>query len=102
MSKYDKSFKEEAIRLAVSSNQAIAKTAYDLGIKESTLYAWVSAVKDKSPAISNEDGNSTNLIEELNRLRLMNPLIFDCQKNYTRKHAVLTIVETLSSNHLVL
>ncbi|MGE3320435.1 MAG: transposase [Candidatus Berkiella sp.] len=71
MTKYDKSFKEEAIRLAVTSNQAIGKTAYDLGIKESTIYVWVSSAKDKS-SISKEDGNSTNLIEELNRLRKEN------------------------------
>lgn len=72
MSKYDKSFKEEAIRLALTSNQPIAKTAYDLGIKESTLYAWVSNAKDKAPTIADGNGNPANLIEELNRLRKEN------------------------------
>ncbi len=72
MSKYDKSFKEEAIRLALTSTQPIAKTAYDLGIKESTLYAWVSSAKDKAPTITDESGNPANLIEELNRLRKEN------------------------------
>ena len=72
MSKYDKSFKEEAIRLALTSTQPIAKTAYDLGIKESTLYAWVSSAKDKAPTIADENGNPANLIEELNRLRKEN------------------------------
>jgi transposase len=72
MSKYDKSFKEEAIRLAITSNQPISKTAYDLGIKESTLYNWVSYAKDKSPTIPDENGNPANLIEELNRLRKEN------------------------------
>lgn len=69
MSKHDKQFKEEAIRLAVTSPQPIAKTARDLGIKAATLYSWVSSAKDKSPVITEENGNQTNVIEELNRLR---------------------------------
>lgn len=72
MSKYDKPFKEEAIRLALTSPQPIAKTAYDLGIKESTLYSWVSQAKDKAPVVPDESGTPANLIEELNRLRKEN------------------------------
>jgi transposase len=69
MSKHEKQFKEEAIRLAITSPQSISKTARDLGIKEATLHNWVSAAKDKSPVITEENGNQTNVIEELNRLR---------------------------------
>lgn len=72
MTKYDKSFKEEAVRLALTSPQSIAKTARDLGIKEGLLYSWVSLEKDKSTIISDDTGNSTNLVEELNRLRKEN------------------------------
>jgi len=72
MRQHTKQFKEESIRLALTSPQAIAKTARDLGIKESTLYAWVSAAKDKAPVVSNEAGNHSNLIDELNRLRKEN------------------------------
>jgi transposase len=72
MSYKDKEFKKEAIRLALTSSQPIAKTARDLGIKESTLYSWVSTEKDKSPIISDDNGNQTNLIEELNHLRKEN------------------------------
>ena len=72
MSKYDKQFKEEAVRLALTSAQPIAKTARDLGITESSLYCWVSAAKDQSPVISDASGNQTNLVEELNRLRKEN------------------------------
>ena len=68
----DKEFKKEAIRLALTSSQPIAKTARDLGIKESTLYSWVSVEKDKSPIISDDKGNQKNLVEELNRLRKEN------------------------------
>lgn len=35
--KYEPTFREEAIRLALSSSESIAKTARDLGIKEGTL-----------------------------------------------------------------
>ena len=45
MSKYDKSFKEEAIRLALTSSKSISQTARDLGIKENTLYNWISRAK---------------------------------------------------------
>jgi transposase len=72
MSKYDKSFKEEAIRLALTSNQPITKTAYDLGIKATTLYSWVSHAKDKAPTIADESSNPANLIKELNHLRKEN------------------------------
>lgn len=72
MSKYEKEFREEAVRLALTSNQAIAKTARDLGIKENTLYTWVSAAKDESYDVSDKAGNQVNLVEELNRLRKEN------------------------------
>lgn len=72
MSKYDTAFKEEAIRLALTSPQGIAKTARDLKIKESTLYQWVSVAKSKSPIETNESGESINVVEELNRLRKEN------------------------------
>lgn len=72
MSQYDKSFKEEAIRLALTSAQPVAKTARDLGIKDTTLYYWIRQAKDKAPSVSDEKGNESNLVEELNRLRKEN------------------------------
>jgi transposase len=72
MSNKDKQFQEEAVRLALTSSQSIAKTARDLGINPSTLYSWIRAAKDKVPTISDATGNHTNLVEELNRLRKEN------------------------------
>ena len=72
MSKQGKEFKKEAVRLALTSPQPIAKTARDLGIKESTLYSWVSSEKDKASIVTDEKGQSKNLIEELNHLRKEN------------------------------
>lgn len=72
MSKYDKAFKDEAIRLALTTPQPLSKTARDLQIKEATLYSWVSQAKAKSPTIKDESGSQTNVLEELNRLRKEN------------------------------
>ncbi len=72
MSKYDKSFKEEAVRLALTSTQSISQTARDLGIKENTLYNWISVAKNKSSESTNENSSKVNLVEELNRLRKEN------------------------------
>ena len=44
----DKKFREEAVRLALSSPQPYAKTARDLGIKEASLYTWISQHKSKA------------------------------------------------------
>lgn len=70
MSKYDKSFKAEAIRLALTSSQPISKTARDLGLKESTLYNWLS--QERSKAESEASHSEVNLVDELNRLRKEN------------------------------
>lgn len=45
--KYDKSFKQQAIEFALSSNQPLSKTAKDLGMLERTLYSWVYKAKSK-------------------------------------------------------
>ena len=44
--KTDKSFREEAVRLALSSPQPYAKTARDLGVKETSLYTWIGNHKN--------------------------------------------------------
>lgn len=72
MNQYDQAFKEEAIRLAISSSQPLSKTARDLKIKESTLYKWVSDAKSKSFSVANSQDKEINLFEELKRLRKEN------------------------------
>lgn len=39
--KYRKSFKIDAVSMALSSDNSQAQVARDLGLKESSLYAWV-------------------------------------------------------------
>lgn len=73
MKRYEDTFKQEAIRLALSGGKSIAQTAKDLGIKESLLYSWISqARKSKTPIQSDEFKNASELIDELNRLRKEN------------------------------
>lgn len=71
MSKYDKSFKDEAVRLALTSTQPIAQTARDLGIKDGCLYNWIARAKEDGSA-TDDFGSGLNLTEELNRLRKEN------------------------------
>ncbi len=70
--KYDSAFRAEAVGLALSSEGSIAQTARELGLKEGTLYNWVSQTKSQAPMINNEQGNPANLVEELNCLRKEN------------------------------
>jgi transposase len=72
MSKYDNSFKEESIRLALTSPKITSQTARDLGIKENTLYNWISRAKHASTVDTTTIGSSINWAEELNRLRQEN------------------------------
>ena len=72
MSRYVKAFREEAVRLALSSEEPICKTAENLGIKDNTLYNWISQAKRKAVTIKDDSGQDTNLVEELTRLRKEN------------------------------
>lgn len=92
MSKYDQSFKDEAVRLALTSTQPIAKTARDLGVNLPSLYSWVNAAKDKASAISNEQGKA-NLVDELNRLRKENTRLKE-EREILKKAAAFFAKET--------
>ncbi len=39
--KYSKSFKLDTVSLALSSDKSQAQVARDLGLKETSLYAWI-------------------------------------------------------------
>lgn len=68
--KYDKSFKEQAVHLALASDQSIAKTAKELGILETTLYCWVNNAKSqKTPTETGKETDIGKLHEELLKLR---------------------------------
>ena len=67
---YDKSFKQQAIQLALTSNQPISKTAKELGVLETTLYSWVSNAKNpKNPSEASKEPSVEKMHEELLKLR---------------------------------
>ena len=76
--KYDKSFKEQAIQLALSSNQSIAQTAKELGVLETTLYYWVNTAKTQKMAPESKQAPDLNKMhEELLKLRKENQRLKD-------------------------
>jgi transposase-like protein len=53
--RYEHSFRNEAIRLALTGDKSIAQTAKELGIKEPTLYNWISQAKQNKATIIKGD-----------------------------------------------
>ena len=39
--RYDESFKQDAVKLAISSNQSLTKTSKELGVSHASLCKWV-------------------------------------------------------------
>ena len=64
--KYDREFREGAVRIVNETNKPIAQVARDLGVNEGTLGNWVARDRE---ARQGSDGLSTGDIEELKRLR---------------------------------
>jgi len=67
--KFDKEFREGAVRIVQESSKSIAQVARDLGVSEGTLGNWV--VLDRQ-AREGTTGLSTGDIDELKRLRAEN------------------------------
>ena len=64
--KYDREFREGAVRIVSETGRPIAQVARELGVNEGTLGNWVARDREKR---QNTDGLSTGDIEELKRLR---------------------------------
>jgi transposase-like protein len=67
--KFDKEFREGAVRIVRETGKSIAQVARDLGINEGTLGNWFA--KDRAER-EGTDGLSVADIEELKRLRSEN------------------------------
>jgi len=70
-SEYSAEFKESAVKLAVESDQPIAKTARELGIDKNTLYHWIGKYHQGGSPDTNQVEDA-HLYEELKRLRREN------------------------------
>ena len=64
--KYDREFREGAVRIVHETQKPIAQVARDLGINEGTLGNWVARDRE---ARKGTEGLSSGDIEELKRLR---------------------------------
>lgn len=73
-SNYSIPFKQDAVKLAVESEQSVAKTARDLGVNANTLYTWIYKYDQSKPS-SVKDARSEHPHEELKRLRRENNLL---------------------------
>jgi transposase len=64
--KYDREFREGAVRIVKETSKPIAQIARDLGINEGTLGNWVARDRESRQGT---EGLSKSDIEELKRLR---------------------------------
>lgn len=87
--RYEKVFRNEAIRLALTGDKSISQTAKDLGLKEATLYNWISQAKRGKLTIIKDDENLTSaqIIDELSRLRKENARLKE-EREILKKAAV--------------
>lgn len=64
---YSEEFKKSSAKLAAEAQQAISKTATDLGINVSTLHGWVNKYYPQATSTSPVTADP-NLLEEIKRL----------------------------------
>ena len=64
--KYDREFREGAVRIVEETDKPIAQVARDLGVNEGTLGNWVARAREAGEGIR---GLSKDDVEELKRLR---------------------------------
>jgi transposase len=73
-SHYSTEFKQDAVKLAVESDQSVAQTARNLGVNANSLYTWISKYHQlESP--SNKGSGGKHPYEELKRLRRENTML---------------------------
>jgi len=65
--KYDREFREGAVRIVEETNKPIAQVARDLGVNEGTLGNWVNRAREA--AAGTGTGLSKDDVAELKRLR---------------------------------
>lgn len=71
---YTKEFKEEAVRLAETSDKPKAEIAHDLGISESALYRWLKKYGQQPTAVE-QARSREELKAELKRVKRENEIL---------------------------
>jgi len=70
--KYDRQFKEEAVRLVTEGGRTVSDVAHGLGIHENLLHTWKRKHKENPAGSSSEKGHLKPSDEELRRLQKEN------------------------------
>ncbi len=70
--KYDKQFKEEAVKLVTEGGRTVADVARSLGIHENLLHTWKRQLKDDPAGSFPGKGHQKTQDEELRRLQKEN------------------------------
>jgi transposase len=87
--KYDREFREGAVRIVEETGKPIAQVARDLGVNEGTLGNWVSRAREASDGTQ---GLSTADIAELKRLRAENAEL-RMERDVLKRSVVLWVKE---------
>ena len=88
--KYDREFREGAVRIVEETNKPIAQVARDLGVNEGTLGNWVARAREE--AREGTQGLSSGDIEELKRLRAENAEL-RMERDVLKRSVVLWVKE---------
>lgn len=67
--KYSKEFKEEAVRLAATSDKSVCQTARELGIRQNQIYKWRKEIEGKGEVAFPGRGKTAEVDPEKAQLR---------------------------------
>jgi transposase len=87
--RYDREFREGAVRIVEETGKSVAAVARDLGVNEGTLGNWVVKARE---ARDGTEGLSKDDIEELKRLRAENAEL-RMERDVLKRSVVLWVKE---------
>jgi transposase len=87
--RFTKEFRDEAVRLVLTSGRRQTEIARDLGLGHSTLERWLSAARDRSATIASGETPE----EELKRLRRENAVLRQ-EREILKKATAFFVSET--------
>jgi transposase len=87
--KYDREFRDGAVRIVEETNKPVAQIARDLGVNEGTLGNWVKLARE---AAEGTRGLSKDNVEELKRLRAENAEL-RMERDVLKRSVVLWVKE---------